>query len=155
MIEVETLRTTAEQIGTLTHAVAASEQQLTILRPLTTAPELDDEISLTQDVRALTQATAALRRLEVIHSQLAVLVAAPDMADTREIEAIIRDLAGATAAVASRKQDFVQAEQALREVEHQLRTWAEQQQLCPTCGGPLDPNQIVLHAGSCVGGPHA
>ncbi len=155
IIEVATLQTTAAQIATLTHSVTASEQQLTILRPLATAPELDDEISPTQDVQALTQATAALRRLEVIHSQLAALVAAPDMADTREIEATIRDLAGATAAIASRRQDFVQAEQALREVEHQLRTWAEQQQLCPTCGGQLDPNQIVLHAGSCVGGFHA
>jgi hypothetical protein len=116
---------------------------------------LDDEISLTQDVKAFTQATVAVRRLEVVHSQLTALVAVPDMTDTRDIEGAIRDLAGATAAVASRKHDFVQAEQSLREVELQLRTWAEQQQLCPTCGGQLDPNQIVLHAGSCVGGSHA
>jgi hypothetical protein len=156
MVEIETRRMTAAEIGMLTRTVASSEQQVAILRPLTSAPELDDDISLTQDVKALMRAAAALKRTEAVHSQLAVLIAAPDMADTREIEETIRNLDGAAATTASHKQDLEQAEQALLGAEHLLRMWAEQQQLCPTCGNPLDPNQVVVHAGSCVGGrPHA
>jgi DNA repair exonuclease SbcCD ATPase subunit len=99
---------------------------------------------------------AELRRAEAVHGRLDTLIAAPNLADTREIEGTIRELAGATTAIASRIQDLERAEQSLREGERLLRIWAEQQQLCPTCGSPLDPNQIVAHARSCVGGhPHA
>jgi DNA repair exonuclease SbcCD ATPase subunit len=155
MIEVETLRMTAANIGTLSREFTVSEQKLTALGRLATAPELDNEVSLVQDVQALTRATAELRRTEAVHGRLDALFAAPDLADTREIEAEIRDLTSANAAVASRTQELEQAEELLREGERLLRTWAEQQQLCPTCGSPLDPNQIVVHAGSCVGGhPH-
>lgn len=156
MIEVQSLRMTAAEIGTLSRDVAASEQQLSALGPLATVPDLENEISLTQDVQVLMKMSAQLRHTEAIHDHLNTLTTAPDLANTREIEDIIRDLAGATAAVASRIQDLEQAEQALREGERLLRNWAEQQQLCPTCGSPLDPNQIVVHAGSCAGGhPHA
>lgn len=152
MIEVENLRMIAADIGALSRDVAESEQQLTALRPLETAPELANEISHMQDVQALTRAAAALRRADAVHRHLDALTPAPDLADTREIEGAIRELAGAAAAVTSRTQDFQETEQSLKEGEHLLRTWAEQQQLCPTCGSPLDPNQIVVHAGSCAGG---
>ena len=156
MIEVENLRTTATQIGLLREHVAASEQELAVLEPLTTAPELDNEVSLAQEVQALTRAAAALRRTEAIHDQLNTLADVPNLSETREMEDIIRDLASATATFVSRSQDLEQAVEALQEGERLLRDWAEQQQLCPTCGSPLDPNQVVVHAGSCVGGhPHA
>jgi exonuclease SbcC len=156
MIEVETLRMTAAEIGALSREVATSEQKLTALGPLAIAPELENEISLAQDVQTLTRATAELRRTEAVYGRLNALVAAPDLADTREIEGTIRELTGAHGTVTSRTQDLEQAEELLREGERLLRNWAEQQQLCPTCGSPLDPNQVVNYAGSCVGGhPHA
>ncbi len=156
MIEVETLRTIAAEIDALSRDIAASEHQLSVLQQLATAPELNNEISLAQDVQALMRAEAAVRRMEAIHGRLDSLIAAPALADTREIEAAIGDLNRAAGAVASLTEALQQAEEAVREGERQLRIWAEQQQLCPACGGPLDPNQVVVHAGSCAGGhPHA
>jgi hypothetical protein len=156
MIEVQTLQMTAIEIEAISRDISASEQKLKTLGPLVTAPELDNVVSLAQDVQVLRQATAELRFTEAVHGRLDTLFAAPVLADTREIESTIRDLTSANAIVASRTHDLEQAEQSLREGEQLLRTWAEQQQLCPTCGSPLDPNQIVVHAGSCVGGhPHA
>jgi hypothetical protein len=156
MIEVENLRKTAADIRALSRDAAALEEQHAVLGSLATPPELDKEISLIQDVQALARATAELRKTEAIHSYVDALIAAPELADTRDIEGIIRDLADAANSFTSHTLDFEKAEQALREGERQLRTWAEQQKLCPTCGGRLDPNQIVAHAGSCAGGhPHA
>jgi DNA repair exonuclease SbcCD ATPase subunit len=155
MIEVETLRMTVTEIGSLGRDIATSELQLSALEALPIAPELNDEVSLTKELQALTRAVADLRRTETIHDHLITFTPAPEMVDTRDIEGTIHNLAGAAAAVASRIQELEQAEQALREGERLLRNWAEQQQLCPTCGSPLDPNQVVIHAGSCAGGhPH-
>jgi exonuclease SbcC len=156
MIEVETLRITAAEIDGLGREVAASEAQLTVLEAMTTAPEMNNEISLAEDVQTLIRAAAALRRMEAVHGQLDALVTAPDLADTREIESAILALNLATDAVNSLTQASKLAEQAVQEGEHQLRTWAQQKQLCPACGSPLDPNRVVVHAGSCSGGhPHA
>jgi NADH pyrophosphatase NudC (nudix superfamily) len=116
---------------------------------------LDNEVFLSQDFEILSRATAAARHAEAIVCQLKTLVATPDLAETREIEAAIAELKRATDSVSSQNQDLIHAGQALREGEQLLRTWAEQQKLCPTCGSRLDPNLIVVHAGSSVGGsPH-
>jgi energy-coupling factor transporter ATP-binding protein EcfA2 len=155
MTEVETLRTTALRINALSREVTLSEQQLIALEPLATVPVLSSEISLTQGVQNLLEAEAAAWRTEAVHRQLDTLVAAPDLTDTREIEAAICDLNRATDAVALLAQELKRAQRGIEEGERELRAWAEQQQLCPACGSPLDPNQVVVHAGSFAGGhPH-
>jgi exonuclease SbcC len=151
MIEVETLQRTATEIGMLNRNVAVSEQQLTALSSLTSAPELDNEISLGQDVQSLMRAVAALSYFEAVQAHLDSLIATPDFGDNREIESTIRELIGVAGTLTLCTQDLEQAEQALRESESLLRAWAEQRQLCPTCGSPLDANQIVAHVSSRVG----
>lgn len=156
MIEAETLRVTAAQIAALSREVAVLEQQLTALGPLANTPEFDNESALAQDIQALTRAASVLCRTDAIHRRLDALVVAPELADAREIESTIRDIASAATACTARAGDLEQAEQSLREAEQLLRAWAEQRQLCPTCGGPVDPNQLIAHTGSSGGGqPHA
>jgi exonuclease SbcC len=152
-IDVQGLRTMVTEIASLWREVKASDGLLAALLPLATAPELCDEAALAQDVLGLARAAAALQRIDAVHAHLEALAAVPELADTREMEAAIRELAAAAAALASRNREVEEAEAALRESEQELRAWAEQQQLCPTCGGALDPTQVVVHAGSCAGGP--
>lgn len=152
MIDVEALRVTATDIESLRHNLTASEHQLTALGSLAIVPELDNEILLVQDVQALRRAITAVEHTEAFHHHLDALVMAPALADAREIEATIRELTSATNAVASRSVALEQAEQLLREGEQLLRTWAVQEQLCPTCGEPLDPNRLIVHIGSHAGG---
>lgn len=156
MAEVEALREAIKLIGALTREVAMAERQIAALEPLATAPDMEIEVALANDVQAFTRVMEAVQRTEIVHKCLDALDAAPELADTVEIESTIRNLTGATTAFATHSRDHEGAEQALRDIERLLRTWAEQRQLCPTCGGTLDPSRLVAHAGACVGGrPHA
>lgn len=150
------LRRTAEEIASFQGSVEVSADRFTALRHLTPVPVLDDERALGDDVQALMQAAAALRRAEDAHRRLDVLVPIPALTNTGDIEETIRQLRMAADALAARSDELEQAEQARREAEGMLRTWAEQQQRCPTCGNTLDPEQVVAHTGSCAGRtPHA
>ena len=149
--EVEALRSIAEQIIALGDEVAAAETSLRALGSLTAPPLFADEAVLRQEVRVLMRATSELGRANAVHDELRSLAAAPEVADADEIQKMIRELSTALAAEALHAKHAEQADTQLMECEHLLKTWAEKQQLCPTCGGPLDSSRLVSHCGAVAG----
>jgi energy-coupling factor transporter ATP-binding protein EcfA2 len=151
IIESAPLRIAISQIGVLAQELQNSRQTLVVLQRLEAVPVLQDEAVLRADLRTLARATRLHQRTVAAHDCLATLPAIPEWADEREIDSAIRGLVGASASLSAHTQNTAQAEETLREAERLLRAWAEEQQVCPTCGSPLDANQLVRHAETGTG----
>lgn len=148
LVAFEPLQTMLLQIKSVGQEVAVWGQTLKALQPLQSAPQFDDEVTLSEDISALTNSLKFLGRVEATHRCLDILGTTPELTDAREIQKMIGDLAGAATAFNLQNQAFADAEELLEEGKHQLRAWAERQQVCPTCGQVLDPALIILHAES-------
>jgi DNA repair exonuclease SbcCD ATPase subunit len=118
-------------------------------KELSAPPMMADAGELQHGLRAIRKAEAEWRRAEAIGRQLETLAPAPQLTETAEIEQAIDRLGKSAMLLAGRIADVAQADIELREAERQLRSWAQRQKSCPTCGSPLDPDQVIHHAAAC------
>lgn len=131
------------------------EMRANTLNTLMIPPSLADEPSLARLIAMLNRDQSAVARADGICRQLETLAAPEPPGNTSEITRLLSSLRQADALVDKFDREAASAVRDLGEAESALRRWAESNQVCPTCGGRVDPNLLTAHARAHHGGDHA
>ena len=94
-----------------------------------------------------------MRRPVTQYLALESLAAVPELKDVAPLTNVLAQLESQTRELKQLEREVATAEAACEAAAEELRRWAREQETCPTCGAPLDPERVV--AGLCeVGGAH-
>lgn len=154
--DTESLDTTARELARDARRWERLRSGAAALAGLTAPPTLPSETELARDLDVISRASGTIRKADALLENLARLTEPVAPADTAALASIVTDLdvVADRLKVAQQLTDHADAE--LQRAEEGLRRWAEENRVCPTCGGVLDPAEVVAHAQTHTGGaPHA
>lgn len=156
MEDVQVLDRVLRELVTVGQQATAMQGRAAALDTLAAPPALVSEAGLAEDLQLLRQAMAMLKRAAGVCDRLADLVPPAELADTSEMTQLVLAWEQARKTIDTHEQNAARAAEELQQAETTLRRWAQEQQICPTCGGVLDPARITEHARAHLGGlPHA
>ncbi|MFO8065871.1 MAG: AAA family ATPase [Spirochaetota bacterium] len=128
---------------------AASESS--VLSTLPEAPGLSDTADLERLVGELDSRQRRTQRERRVAELYTVLSPVPDLEDPSELEKRIAELESGERARAQAEAEAWSAEEELGSVREALRSWAVDNRVCPTCGGTVEPEQLLEAVESGLG----
>ena len=152
LADTETLSDLVGELAELNQRVAIAQSRATAIGLLPTPPDLAPVTDLAADLATFRRVTADLDRAHVAYERLAALQMPVVLADPAELTRLVGDMDDAAGEIATHEKSVTSAGEELRTAEGNLRRWAKEQRICPTCGGTLDPSRVLAHARTHVGG---
>jgi len=123
--------------------LSGMEGRLTALSRLNTAPDYVDKTGLEDDIRRLGVARRDLNREESTSNCLADVRIFPQTEDSSEWVHAIRLISDTMDEVKRLDQKVAETSKLHLAAAEDLRAFAIQKRICPTCGGALDPDRLV------------
>jgi len=136
-----------EQLDSAARAQAQSAGMHDALTALPAPPTLAEVQPLQAIIQALAGATNENQRCQRQVKLLESLVTVPAMQDNAPLANVLTQLETQSRQLTQLDRDLAIAEAACETAAEELRRWAREQETCPTCGAPLDPDRVV--AGLC------
>jgi hypothetical protein len=130
----------------------ATKWRLAPLVRLPLPPPQLDQRPLDELVKDLAAAELGLSLPDATCQRLSDLAAPPRLGDVAPLAEMIERVQSAERDVQEISAKLDTAEQGWKVAADDLRRWAQQTGVCPTCGGKLDPDKVVDSAGSWLGG---
>lgn len=156
MEDVQALDYVLREFVSVGQRAASMQGRAAALDALNAPPELVDEARLADDLQLLQRGVAALKQAAAVCDRLANLVPPAKLADPSEMTQLVMAWEQTRKTIDAHEQSAARATEELQYAEAALRRWAEEHQICPTCGGALDPARVAEHARTHLGGlPHA
>lgn len=155
LADAGSLEALTREMATTNHRMAGMQQRTTVLGSLAVPPELMSEAEIARDLDLLRRGFASLGRSEAACRQLEHLTPPTELTDSTEISRLLTELTQSRASVSVQEQQVRQVADELQHADAALRRWAEDNRVCPTCGGTLDPARVAEHARMHKGSPHA
>jgi len=147
-----------QDLGQILGQLQSTEQNLTrvnvsrtVLANLAAIPEIVADKALAEDVCKLAQSISLLRSQTSAWACLTELKPAPPVDDVVPLTNAIRLLSDSVREVQQLKRHSVDAQDQLDQAAANLRAFAIETKICPTCGGVLDPDRLI----GCADSHHA
>lgn len=135
-----------DRLGRQIDATATAARRASSVRSLREPPTFADAEAV-EDLLARLEAedrrVAAARRNAAL---LGELIVPPAESETGPLQTLIDQLSTATRDLATLARAEAAAANAAEQAAADLRSWADTNPTCPTCGGPIDPNTLLLSA---------
>jgi exonuclease SbcC len=131
------------QLERATKRATVVARQFATLDPLTEVPELENEAALLVSIRSLECARDTVRCCTEVHDRLRKLRAMRQPTDSAPLAELITRIENAATEMSGKRQALNQIELELAVAKQALREWADENRLCPTCGGKIDPERLV------------
>lgn len=151
--DAQALQRDVREFITVNQRATAMQLQALVLGALDVPPELPSEAGLAGDVLLLENGIARVDRASSLCNRLADLAPAAELSDSTELTQLVEGWERIVRMIGAHQQSVASVTDELQRAESALRLWAEVQQVCPTCGGPLDPARVAEHARSHLGKP--
>jgi exonuclease SbcC len=151
----DSLRTLADKLATAQLRVMNMQRRAIVLESLASTPELRSEATVMHDLDMLRHACASASRTEAAYQELEHLAAPAQLEHATELATLLTQIAQSCAILSTQEQQVGLVADRLQVVEADLCRWAQDNRVCPTCGGALDPLRIAEHARMHGGGAHA
>jgi hypothetical protein len=140
----------------LRHLILASAQcdrvsrEVTLLGKISPPPLFEDVAPALELMRSLEDAGACVARRRIALEFLAAVDAVPVQDNLSELAEMVHRLALGADEVRKYHYQAAQAEADFLAAKDSLLHWARDNGICPTCGGPIDAERLVVHL-SCQG----
>ncbi|MFQ5795306.1 MAG: AAA family ATPase [Candidatus Bipolaricaulia bacterium] len=151
-VDIEPLTHLIRGLQQQTQATVAAQSRTEKLASLDSPPQMEDENALNDTIFALEAAQYDVQRWHWRHELLQEVQTIPETIDTSPLSQLIDSLEQADADVKKYKKATQAAKKKLQQAEQSLRDWAESNGICPTCGGRVDPDQLVEQTAAGIGG---
>jgi len=119
------------------------EQFVSALAPTAPPPEQRAVIDLAKATEGLHSELRLVQRANRTRDALNRLAAMTEQKDTVALQASLKNLSGETAKSEAAKRVQQEAEANLAAAKKAIEKWAEDTRSCPTCGAPLNADEIV------------
>ena len=151
--DVQALQGVLREIIAVGRQAAAMQGRATVLVALNAPPELTSEAGLAEDILLMERGVIAMERAHSLCDRLADVVPVAELPDPSALIQLVEAWEQAQRTIGAHEQSVVLATDELQQAESALRHWAQEHQICPTCGGPLDPARVAEHVRTHLGGP--
>lgn len=131
------------QLEAATELAMVISRQSAALAPLAEAPDLKNEAELLETLRDLERAKTIVQCCAEVHDRLRELRAVPQPTDPAPLTELMSRIEHAATDSSGKHQAVNQIERELATAKQALRQWAVENRVCPTCGGKIDPEQLV------------
>ena len=131
------------------------QSQQKVMAPLSSPPVLQDEDLLEGFTERLGNASNAVERHKQTCERLNALTPVPQVIDPSPLADLIARIETQLSSFEGCKHGVDIIETEFRQAQEELRKWAQEHRICPTCGGQIDPDQLVRHTGTPGGHFHA
>jgi exonuclease SbcC len=152
VVDVASLAAAIEQLAGASDQAAAIKACSTVLDTILPPPELDDASPLAACIVKLSQTVDRVRAEKRVAEIVGPLIEVPTPRETGWLEDRIQRLDHAERAMVASRETLGRLQAEFDCAVADLRRFAEEN-VCPTCGNPLDADRVVATAGS--GGVHA
>lgn len=130
-------------------------QQQDAVALLNSPPALQDESQLENLIEQLVVSLATLERHKQTCEQLNTLTSVPQMLDLSYLIDLIVQMESQSEHLKQSKQSVKTIEAEIGKAQEALKEWVQDHRICPTCGGRINPEQMVKHTGTLGGHFHA
>jgi exonuclease SbcC len=130
-------------------------QQKDAVALLSNPPALQDESQLEELIEQLLDSLNTLGRHEQTCEQLNALTSVPQMLDLASLTDVIVQMESQSSHLKQSKHNVETIAGEIEKAQEALKEWAQEHRICPTCGGQINPEQMVKHAGTLGGHFHA
>lgn len=151
--EVQALRGVLRDLIAVGQQATAMQGRATALVALNAPPELASEAGLAEDILLMERGVIAVERAHSLCDRLADVVPVVELADPTALTQLVEAWEQAQRTIAAHEQSVALATDELQQAESVLRHWAQEHQICPTCGGPLDAARLAEHSRTHLGDP--
>jgi len=129
--------------------------QQNAMAPLSSPPVLQDESQLEGFIERMANAFNDLERYKWTREQLNTLTSVPQVLDPAPLTDLIVEMEKQSKRLEKCRQGVDEIETEFRQAQEELRKWAQEHRICPTCGGQINPEQLLKHVGTPGGHLHA
>jgi len=151
----EGLKDLIEQIQRQVINLERLHHQQEAMVPLSSPPVLQDEDQLESLTERLANASNGLERHKRTCERLNTLTPVPQVIDASPLADLIVQIEAQSRRLEKCKQSVDTIETEFRQAQEELKQWAQEHRICPTCGGQIDAEQLVRHTGTPGGHFHA
>jgi exonuclease SbcC len=127
-------------------AVQRRGNEQTVLEPLNEPPRFQETSDLIHAIDDLQTAGRLVTHHERTCTTVATVSAPPTPADAAPLHDLLERMTIAVDAADDLRRKAKQAEDDLADAANELRAFAEQAGVCPTCGAVLDADSLIAHA---------
>jgi len=130
------------------------QNQQKVMAPLSSPPVLQDESQLEGFIERLANVFNALEWHKRTCECLDALTPVPQVIDPSPLADLIAQIEPQSSCFEKCKHSVDTIETKFRQAQDDLKGWAQEHRICPTCGGQIDPEQLVRHTGTPGGHRH-
>jgi hypothetical protein len=139
-----------DKTATVALACDRASGAVSATRSLANPPAMHEVSLLGELVDEIEEAGRRVGHCDELVVRLADLGPAPKAADTAPLDELLRRIEEMVADALRQQAAVAQAEDDLEATREELRSWALENRICPTCGGEIDPDRLVAGAGRHV-----
>ncbi len=152
MEDVQALHGVVHDVVAFGQKAANMQDRAAAIGALAAPPQLVSESGLSDDLRSLERGIATLERAGAIYHRLVILAPPAELPDPTDMTVLVAEIEQVQRTIGTHEQNVTQTDKQLEHAEQDLRRWAEDNRICPTCGGTLDPARVAEHARTHMGG---
>lgn len=129
--------------------------QRAAMASLSSPPVLQDVSLLENLAEQVAGAVNTLEQHEQTFERLNALTPVPQVIDPSPLADLIAQIETQLSSFEGCKHGVDIIETEFRQARETLKNWAQEHRICPTCGGQIDPEQLIRHVGTPGGQLHA
>jgi len=125
----------------------SSEKEVECYKALADPPKLLDTQPLAESLAQLRGTQENVAQCEARLRAFDALGEVPTLEDTDALSGLVDEIQEVSEAVRGHRRTLETVEEKLESVENQIRRWANDHPICPTCGAKVDPERLVAAGG--------
>lgn len=145
--DVESLEKLCDDLRDQFRELNSLEEQVECYRTLADPPDLRETQPLEELLTRLSEAQHNVAQFEARLSAFDTLEEIPALEDTELLWGLVDKIEKSSEAVEEHRRRLKKVKKRIGTVENQIRRWAEENPICPTCGAEVDPERLVAAGG--------